>query len=51
MQTIKRETNMGFYDDDEDYPRYDKYGGYNGYDDDTIDDAFEGDPEATWNID
>lgn len=28
-----------------------KYGGYNGYDDDTIDDAFEGDPELTWNID
>ena len=48
---MKRENNMGFYDDDEDYPRYDKYGGYNGYDDDTIDDAFEGDPEATWNID
>ena len=42
---------MGFYDDDEDYPRYDKYGGYNGYDDDTIDDAFEGDLVATWHID
>ncbi len=27
------------------------YGGYNGYDDDTIDCAFEGDPEATWNVD
>jgi hypothetical protein len=37
---------------DEDYtPSYEKYGGYNGYDDDTIDSAFEGDPEATWNID
>lgn len=30
---------------------YDEYGGYNGYDDFTIDSAFDGDPEATWNID
>ncbi len=30
---------------------YEKYGGYNGYDDNTIDDAFEGDPSNTWNID
>lgn len=30
---------------------YEKYGGYNGYDDDTIDDAFEGDPMNTWNVD
>lgn len=30
---------------------YDEYGGYNGYDDYTIDSAFDGDPEATWNID
>ena len=37
------------YDDNERH--YDRYGGYNGYDDETIDDAFEGDPEATWNID
>lgn len=28
-----------------------KYGGYNGYDDDTIDEAFDGNPELTWNID
>lgn len=28
--------------------RYEKYNGYNGYDDDTIDDAFDGYPEATW---
>lgn len=28
-----------------------KYGGYNGYDDDTIDSAFDGNPELTWNID
>jgi hypothetical protein len=31
--------------------RYKKYGGYNDYDDDTIDDAFEGDPSNTWNVD
>lgn len=31
--------------------KYQKYGGLNGYDDETIDDAFEGDPENTWNID
>lgn len=30
---------------------YEEYGGYNGYDDYTIDSAFDGDPEATWNID
>ncbi len=43
------------YDDNESYdddsPSYSKYGGYNGYDDDTIDSAFEGMPELTWNID
>lgn len=31
--------------------RYDKYNAYNGYDDDTIDEAFDGHPEATWNVD
>ena len=31
--------------------QYSQYGGYNGYDDDTIDSAFDGIPEATWNID
>lgn len=30
---------------------YDKYGGYNEYDDDTIDNAFDGDPSNTWNVD
>ncbi len=30
---------------------YSQYGGYNGYDDDTINSAFEGNPEATWNVD
>lgn len=28
-----------------------KYGGYNGFSDDVIDDAFEGDPSNTWNVD
>ena len=28
-----------------------KYGYYNGYSDDVIDDAFDGCPEATWNVD
>jgi hypothetical protein len=39
--------------DDYDYNRhsYEKYGGAYGYDDDTIDSAFEGDPENYWNID
>lgn len=39
-----------FYDDD-DGGSYSKYGGYNGWDDNTIDEAFDGDPELTWNID
>lgn len=37
-----------WYDDGNSYS---KYGGYNGYDDETIDSAFEGMPDATWNID
>lgn len=39
-----------YWDDDEGGP-YSKYGGYNGWDDDTIDEAFDGNPELTWNID
>jgi hypothetical protein len=30
---------------------YARYGGYNGYSDDEIDDLFDGNPEASWNID
>ena len=45
----------GFYSHSYDYvefrPSNTEYGGYNGYDDDTIDSAFEGNPELTWNID
>lgn len=29
---------------------YDEYGGYMGYDDFTINAAFDGEPEAVWNI-
>ena len=41
------------YDDeyDADEGPYRKYGGYNGWDDNTIDEAFDGNPELTWNID
>lgn len=40
------------YDPYEDYgSSTEKYGGYNGWSDDVIDDAFEGDPENTWNVD
>lgn len=46
------EPDYDHYDDYDDYsPSYDKYGGAYGYDDDTIDSAFEGDPENYWNID
>ena len=37
--------------DDESGYSYDKYNGAYGYDDNTIDDAFEGNPENYWNID
>jgi hypothetical protein len=30
---------------------YKEYGGYNGWSDDVINDAFDGDPEMTWNVD
>ena len=46
------------YNEDDYYNEWDdygtsgeKYGYYNGYSDDVIDDAFEGCPEATWNVD
>ena len=39
------------YRDNDDEGPYSKYGGYNGWDDDTIDEAFDGNPELTWNID
>lgn len=41
------------YDEDYDYDRrsYSEYNGAYGFDDDTINSAFEGDPENYWNID
>lgn len=46
----KRSVPDGYFDMEYD-SRYEKYNGYNGYDDDTIDIAFDGFPEATWNVD
>ena len=40
------------YDYDDNYGGSgEKYGWYNGWSDDAIDDAFEGDPMNTWNVD
>jgi len=40
------------FDDGDDYGNSgEKYGWYNGWSDDAIDDAFEGDPMNTWNVD
>ena len=51
----RKHNDVSYNDWDEDYEIYDspyeKYNGYNGYDDDTIDIAFDGHPEATWNVD
>lgn len=42
----------GDYDEEDSYGTSgEKYGWYNGWSDDAIDDAFEGDPENTWNVD
>lgn len=41
-----------YYNEWDDYGTSgEKYGYYNGYSDDVIDDAFDGCPEATWNVD
>ena len=53
-EKMKEEENS--YDENDDYDdgrdsRNEKYAGYNGYSDDAIDSAFDGDPEATWNVD
>lgn len=49
--TCTRLDNESDYDNDNYGSSYEKYGGYNGWSDDVIDDAFEGDPENTWNVD
>lgn len=46
---IKEPDDSGEYESNR--PSYSQHGGYNDYDDDTINSAFEGDPEATWNVD
>ena len=43
--------NHDSYRDDDAEGSYSKYGGYNGWDDNTIDEAFDGISELTWNID
>lgn len=48
---VKGKSRCHSYKGYEDGNSYSKYGGYNGYDDETIDSAFEGMPDATWNID
>ena len=52
---IEDEEDFSTLDEDDDYDNYgksgEKYGWYNGWSDDVIDDAFEGDPENTWNVD
>lgn len=46
------EDHYDFNDPYEDYGSSGKvFGWYNGWSDDAIYDAFEGDPEATWNVD
>jgi hypothetical protein len=49
------EDDFNIQEEDDDYDNYgksgEKYGWYNGWSDDVIDDAFEGDPENTWNVD
>ncbi len=52
---VKDEEDYSTLDEDDNYDNYgtsgEKYGWYNGWSDDVIDDAFEGDPENTWNVD
>lgn len=45
------ENDNNSWEDEPGWGSYEEYGGYNDFDDFTIDVAFEGDPEATWNID
>lgn len=43
--------NDSYYYEEDNYSRFEKYNGIYGLDDNTIDDAFDGDPENYWNID
>lgn len=55
MENDTEEIGMEWDDDRDEMEEYgsstEKYGGYNGWSDDAIDDAFEGDPMNTWNVD
>jgi hypothetical protein len=51
MINFEKYENKLILKDDFDYMSQDKYQGKYGYDDNTIDSAFEGDPENYWNID
>lgn len=46
-----KECDNTYYYDEDDSRSYSQYNGYNGYDDQTINEAFEGDPSLIWNID
>lgn len=49
---LKNDRQQKDYDHDKRYRSiHVKYNDYNDFDDDAIDNAFEGDPEATWNVD
>ena len=51
-QTLKSEyPDNSFLDNKRNSESFEKYNGYNGWSDEAIDDAFNGDPEATWNVD
>jgi hypothetical protein len=56
IQAKEGPENHDNFEEEEDYTfdyghSGEKYGWYNGWSDDVIDDAFEGDPENTWNVD
>jgi hypothetical protein len=52
VKNPQTEDNIDDLDSTIDYGNsYKKYGGYNGWSDDVIDDAFEGNPDLTWNFD
>jgi hypothetical protein len=51
LETIVKNHKDDCEDDCEDDWSYSSYGGYNGCSDNAIDDAFEGDPMNTWNVD
>jgi hypothetical protein len=53
MYPVEAETEEDYdaFDDDDYGSSGEKYGWYNGWSDDAIDDAFEGDPMNTWNVD